>query len=193
MPLKETLLHVMTAPTPVSLWQLRGDLLQSGLPHDASVLAVLDRFYQFLNELAASTSAHEYSRLASLLDIGAMGGVVVGSLLETRTSVAELWQRLLLGGLSESLMVMASRQYIKGAKAEMQGVYRAAAWYLYRELWHLSQQYQPELEAAERRQHIESLLAPVQRDSVHDTAKAVLIGRLFQLLLLAHLHTDAAL
>ena len=180
----------LSSPTPAVLWQLRSDLLQGGLPPEARALAVLDNFFVFLNELSASMSAHEYSKLASLLDIGAVGGVAVQSLIESDMTTADFWKRLLAGGFSESLMVLASRQYVKAFKAEIGSICQSAAWYLFGELWQLSAQYQPELEPSVRRQHIEKLLTPIRRQEVDDTAKAVLIGRLFQILLLVHLTVE---
>jgi hypothetical protein len=87
-------------------------------------------------------------------------------------------------------MVLASRQYVKAFKAEIGSICQSAAWYLFGELWQLSAQYQPELEPSVRRQHIEKLLTPIRRQEVDDTAQAVLIGRLFQILLLVHLTVE---
>lgn len=108
-------------------------------------------------------SAHEYSKLASLLDIGAVGGVAVQSLIESDMAEGDFWKRLLAGGFSESLMVLASRQYVKAFKAEIASICQSAAWYLFGELWQLSVQHQTELEPAARRQHIETLLAPIRQ------------------------------
>ena len=185
-----SLAAVLSSPTPAVLWQLRGDLLQGGVPSAAPALAVLDNFFVFLNELSASMSAHEYSKLASLLDIGAVGGVAVQSLIESDLAAADFWKRLLAGGFSESLMVLASRQYVKAFKAEIASICQSAAWYLFSELWQLSARYQPDLEPTARRQHIETLLAPIRRKEVDDTAKAILIGRLFQIVLLLHLSVE---
>jgi hypothetical protein len=183
----ETLAAVLTSPTPAGLWHLRGDLLQTEVSPTASLWAVLDRFFDFLNELSAHMSAHEYHQLASFLDVGAMGGVVIQNLLAAEVTTAELWQRLLVGGFSEGLLVLASRQYVKSAEAGMAGVYNTAAWYLYQELWQISAQLQPELSPATRRQLVARLLDPIHQESVQGTVKAALIGRLFQVLLLVHL------
>ena len=135
-------------------------------------------------------SAHEYSKLASLLDIGAVGGVAAQSLIESDLTAADFWKRLLAGGFSESLMVLASRQYVKAFKAEIASICHSAAWYLFGQLWQLSARYQPELEPPARRQHIETLLAPIRQKEIDDTVKAILIGRLFQILLLLNLSVE---
>jgi hypothetical protein len=187
MNIQESLTAVLTQPSIETLWQLRGDLRQAGLPADSPAWRVLDRFYAFINELSASMSAHEFSKVATMLDIGAVGGVAIQNLLDGDLEPAELWRRLLAGGISESLMVLASRQYVKGAKAGMIGVCQATAWTLYDELWQLSAQLQPELDPAARRQLLDNLLAAIHDDSVPETVKIGLNGRLFQILLLAHL------
>ncbi len=187
MNIQESLTAVLTHPSPKTLWQLRGDLLAAGLPSDSSVWRILDKFHAFINQLTASMSTHEYSKLATMLDIGAVGGVAIQNLLDSDMEPSELWKRLIAGGISESLMVLASRQYVKGAKAGMEGVCRATAWELYGELWQLSAQLQPELDTATRRQLIDNLLTAVHDESVPEMVKIGLNGRLFQILLLTYL------
>jgi hypothetical protein len=146
----------------------------------------LEAFHQYLSLLSASMTAHDYSRLATLLDIGAIGGLALGNVLETYHSPEELWKRLLVGGASESLMVLASRQYVKAFQSEIGAVYRSAAWRLYDDLWRLSMQLQPDLAAEIRREQIDALLEPVHDHSLDNTVKAVIIGLLYQMLLLIH-------
>jgi hypothetical protein len=147
---------------------------------------ILDAFHHFLNELLASSTAREYSHFASILDIGAVGGVAIQNLLDRRESEG-WWQRLLLGGLSESLMILAARQYVKAWENEMTADMEHAAWFIYRRYWQLSAEMQPELAPDERRRLVDELLAPIKDSEVNGTAKAVLIGRLFQILLIAKL------
>lgn len=186
MALEQSLLTVLTNPTPDHLWQLQGDLLSEGYPSDDPVMAILDAFYLFLNELMASATAREYSHFASILDMGAVGGVAVQNLLENQDSEG-WWRRLLLGGLSESLMILAARQYVNAWENEMTADINQAAWFLYRHYWQLSAKMQPEMEAEERRTLVEKLLAPVHDTETSGTAKAALLGRLFQILLMAAL------
>jgi hypothetical protein len=188
MSFQNSLANILAAPTPSNLWQLRGDLLQAGVPQEATLWPTLDRYFEFLNELSAALNAREYSQLASMMDIGAVGGVALESILDANLGKSDMWRRLLLGAFSESLMVLASRQYIRAFQAETKVVYRAAAWHLQRELWRLSVRAQPELDSVGRRQAIDKLLAPALDENVSDTLKAVLIGRLFLVLLLIQLN-----
>jgi len=186
MDIQKSITAVLTAPSTENLWQLRADLRAAGAPADSPLWAILSQFYDFLAHLSAGAEAHQYSQLASLMDIGAVGGVALENLLQT-DSTGELWKKILAGGISEGLMVLASRQYVKAFKAEMETVYLSAAWFLFDALWQLSTISQPDLDPAVRRQTIEQLLAPIRATDTHNTTKAVMIGRLLQALLLAHL------
>ena len=180
------LITLLGQPTPAGLWQLRGELLQLGVLPQAAIWSSLDEFSHFLNELVANATAREYSHFASLLDIGAVGGVAVQNLLSQENG-GVLWQRMLAGGLSESLMVMAARQYVKAWEEEMAALYRTAAWNLYRALWEVSLALRPELALDARRAHLDDLLAPLHDEQTQGSARAVLIARLYQFLLLIHL------
>lgn len=191
MQLLESLSTVLTNPTPEALWRIQGDLLSEGVAPDAPVLAILDAFHNFLNELVASATAREYSHFASILDMGAVGGVAIQNLLESRDSEG-WWQRLLVGGLSESLMIMAARQYVKAWDNEMGSDITQAAWFLYRQYWQLSVEMQPDLGSGMRRKLVDELLAPIHDPKTSGTAKAALLGRLFQILLMAKLVPEEA-
>jgi hypothetical protein len=149
---------------------------------------VAGHFYIYLSELQSKISARDYSELASRLDIGAVGAVALENLFTGDKE--EFWQRLLLGGLGEGLMVGASRQYIKGWQIEAGLVHSHAVWYLTEALWSISGEMQPDLAPEKRWQAIHSLLAPIQAPDVPAADKAALLGRVFQVLLLtrvAHL------
>lgn len=185
MSLNESLLQILTEPTPESLWQLRKELLAAKEENSAKTRAVLNEFFLFLNGLVASSTARQYSHFASLLDLGAVGGVAIQNLLDLEES--DDWsQRLLVGGLSEVLMVLAARQYVKAWEEEMTASFTAAAWYLYGEFWQLSLDLQPELSGETRNALVEQLIAPLLSDEVSGTVKAAIIVHFYQLLLLAH-------
>jgi len=175
--------QVLTTPTPAALWELYGQLLAAGA--DASLIHTVETFHHYLCDLQSKATARQYSELASLLDIGAVGGVALGNLIGGEAH--DLFQRFLLGAASESLMVLASRQYIKGWGAELHSVHCQAAWFLAGELWDLSAEMQPDLPAGERWSNVQKLLAPARDPDTPNEAKAVLLGRLFQIFLLSQL------
>jgi len=188
--LRDSLASVLSAPTPRALRYLRGDLLQAGVSRESPLWQALEGFHDYLTLLSASMTARDYSRRATLMDIGAIGGLAVGNILETYHSPEELWKRLLVGGASESLMVLASRQYVKAFQTEIGSVHDSAAWRLYGEFWRLSERLRPELSLEERRQQIDALLSPIHDVSVESNPRAVMIGLLYQLLLLILVKVD---
>jgi hypothetical protein len=180
------LLKVLAAPQARDLWTLRAQLLQAGLSPDSRVWPVLNGFQEFLDRLATSTSSREYSELASKLDIGAVGGVALEQILESDDG-DDLALRLLMGLVSEGLMIAATRQHVKAWKGELAAGYRGAAWFLYEELWRWTESRKPDLPSAERRRLLDRLFEPVHQTETPDESKTILVGRLFQVLLAARL------
>ena len=186
---QELLGRLLTEPEPDDLLALQTRLLVAGVdPERARIaqpaLEVAREFHAYLCEIEAKSSAREYSQLASLLDLGAVGGVA----LENLTEAGELLlQRVLLGGLSETLMVLASRQYVKAWGREMRPIHMRAIWFLRGELWRLSVQGRPDLPIEERVALVDGLLAPALDQATADEARLALLGRLFQILLIIHL------
>lgn len=178
----ESLKHALTRPDPAVLWDLRADLLEAGVDADSPVWDLLDEFHDFLDHLAGSTTAREYSNLASMLDIGGVGGVILESLLEA-DDPSKLAQRLLSAVLSEGLMILATRQHVRAWEEELDSVYRAAAWSLYPKIWRFSVDQKPGLSDPERRALVEQLFKPLTDPARSGTVRAVVIVRLFQALL----------
>ncbi len=190
--LQEAVQAVLVQPDPTKLVTLQGALLASGRGGEAvdRALDVAGHFFGYLSELQSKIAAKDFSELASHLDIGAVGIVALENVVTGERDT--FWQRLFLGGLSEALMVGASRQYVKGWQVETGLVHTEAAWYLAEALWQASCQMQPDLPAEQRWQAVESLLAPAYDPEVPAASKALLLGRVFQMLLLTHLAQSMA-
>jgi hypothetical protein len=189
MSFQDLLARLFSQPTPADLLALQTRLLaaetESGRREAARrALELAGAFYSYLTELEAKSTAREYSELASLLDMGAVGGVALENLAEAGQ---QLLQRLLLGGLSEALMVLASRQYVKAWSREMRPTHMQAVWFLRGELWRLSAAGRPDLSAEERAVLVDSLLRPALSDETADEVCIALLGRLFQVLLVVYL------
>jgi hypothetical protein len=189
MSIREALAATLASPTAGDLWRLRAELLEAGFPDASRAWIVLGEFQEFLDALATGTTSREYSELASKLDVGAVGGVVLEHVLES-DDARELALRLFSGLLSEGLMVWATRQHVKAWKGELAAVHRRAAWYLYEELWRWARELKPELPTGERRRLLDRLLAPARSDEADGISRAVLLGLLFQVLLLSYLAQD---
>jgi len=176
----------LTVRTAADLWTLRTELLEVELPGEARTWGVLGEFHRFLDQLATSTSSRQYSELASKLDVAAVGGVALEHLLEDQNA-GELAMRLLTGLISEGLMIAATRQHVKAWEGELAAVYRSAAWYLYEELWRWSEQRKPDLAGGERRRLVDAVIRPIRLSETDGFSKALLLGLLFQVLLVSHL------
>ena len=183
MRLDELLNHVARRPTTEDLWMLRGALLDSAeeQPDAQLVHEIAREFFLYVSELQGKVTARAYNVLASRLDIGAVGMLALQGILQEQES---LMKNLLLGGIGEGFMVVASRQYIKAWEQELRSLHRQVAWTLYGVLWSMSTQYQHNMTANERRALIETTLAPALDDDTPIETKTLLVLRLFQSVLL---------
>jgi hypothetical protein len=189
MSFQDLLARLLTKPTPADLLALQTRLLAAEADPartDAArrALDVAREFHAYLGELEAKFSAREYSELASMFDIGAVGVVALENLTEAGEALLE---RMLLGGLGEILMVLASRQYVKAWSREMRPIHMQAAWFLRGELWQLSVTGRPDMSTEERAALVDELLAPALDEDAADEVHVALLGRLFQVLLVIHL------
>jgi hypothetical protein len=178
-----SLRRLISMPTPDALWEFKESLNVDGLPDDSPLMIITDRFHTFLNELVARSTAREYSHFASLLDMAAVAGVAVENLISGKED-SDFWKRFGLAAISETMMVMAARQYVKAWEVEMAASYNSASWFLSQEFWRLSKELQPDMLDEQRRGLVKELLDPIQDVEVKGVVKAGVIVRLFQLLLL---------
>ena len=170
MPLETSLPEVLTRPSRESLWQVRGDLISlvdrlDGPARDDArwSIEIVGQFHAFLVNVQSKMTAHEYSQIASKMDMGSVGLLALQDLVTDRE---RLFKKLLLGGLSEGLMVLATLQYVKAWQAEASQACDEASWWLFEGLWRLSSQMSPALAAEERRAQIEAVPAPARDPDV---------------------------
>jgi len=185
--LQDAVQTILTQPTPQALVVLQGALLAQGRKDKAAAQALVlaGHFFEYLSELQSKITARQYSELASLLDIGAVGAVALENIISSEKE--NFWRGFILGAIGEGLMVAASRQYVKAWEVETGLVHTHAAWNLTEALWQASSEMQPDLEAEKRWQAINALLAPAYDPDVPAPEKAVLLGRVYQMLLITHL------
>ncbi len=184
--------RILTKPTASDLLALQCILLsweeKAAAPSEregiTSTLALLEDFFNFLVGLESKLEAQAFAELASKMDMGAVGVVVVDNV---RGAGEKLLERALMGGLSETLMVLASRQYIKAFNRDLEAFFLQVAWQLRAHFWRLSATRCPQMSASERAGLIDSLLTPILEKQTPGGAKPVVLGFLFQVLLLCSL------
>ncbi len=178
-----TALHtVLRQPSPAALVALQEALLAGAAPSTDRdrCLALAGQFHRYLLELQTRLTARQYSELASWLDMTAVGLVAFEELIR---GTATGWRDLLIGLASEGAMVLGSRQYIKAWAVEVGPIHEDATWSLREALWRLSEEMQPELPAEQRLAAVRSTL-PASLDQAQHSVRSVVLGRLFQTLLL---------
>lgn len=98
-------------------------------------LASVSRFHTFASEVKGFVVSRDFSKKASLFDIGSIGVLALENYL---TAERKSLFRLLMSGLSEGLAFAASRQYIYGSTAVLDALYRTNSAALYDDLWALA-------------------------------------------------------
>ncbi|MEZ4770582.1 MAG: hypothetical protein R2844_19435 [Caldilineales bacterium] len=182
--LPSALTAVLRRPDPAALVGLQEALLAS-VPAGAvraEALAAAAAFYDYLLDLEGKLTARQLSDLASWLDVAAMGLVAFENVLSGQATDLS---SLLTGLLAEGAMVVASRQHVKAWEAEARIPHDRAAWQLREAFWRLSERTRPGQAAEERLERLRSLVAPAEAATV-SSEKILLLGQLFQLLLLIH-------
>jgi hypothetical protein len=181
--------RILTKPAAADLLSLQSVLLSWEEKADSplareratAALSLLGDFYNFLVGLESKLDAHHFAELASKMDMGAVAGVVAENVLGAGKKLLE---RVLVGGFSEALTILASRQYIKAYNRELEAFFQQVAWQLRAHLWRFSAARRPEMAPAERAALIDSLFAPVFKQETPGSAKPIVLGCLFQVLLL---------
>jgi len=197
--LGELLGRIARQPQSQDLWNLRAALLAYADDGPAErrsliepILELVCEFERYLCELKSKLHARHYNELASRLDMGAVGTLALQDLLADGHKSLKSY---VLGGLSEGLIILASRQYIKAWDREMCSAHHRAAWFLYEAWWRISRQAQPGLAADKRQALIDDLVGPAMDEDAPPPVRAALLTRLFQiglLVLLAPLGVSAS-
>ena len=180
--LAQALETVLRQPQPMALVALQEALLLDVAPSPDRdrALDLVHHFYRYQTDLQTMLTARQYSELASWLDVTAVGLVALEEVLRGR---AASMRDLLIATASEGAMVLGSRQYIKSWAVEVGPIHGEAAWTLREALWRLSEETQPDLPPASRLDAVRRTL-PESLSQAPNSAQAVVLGRLFQTLLL---------
>ncbi len=181
-------LRLLTEPSPDDLWRLHPYLLALDTPESRAAREVARSFYAYLNVVQSKLSSKQYSSLAAVLAAGSVGAFSVQELIDAlRTDRENALRHLLVGGIAETLEVLATMQHVKAWEVEFAFTFEEVVWTLYEQWWRLSAETQPNLLFEQRQALVESLLIPLREPSISSAVRVVMAFRLFQILLLVRL------
>ena len=175
-----------------SLLHLRGELQVIvrwlGSRNDAGrlraaekALDALSRFYSFGVEIGGFERSSKSANQASLFDLASVGVLGIENIL---TAENRSLMRYLMSGLSEGLMFLASRQYVAGSEAVLEGTYKSNALSVRDALWSLAQDFRSTEDLAsirEARNSIDDLFARLGSPEIELHAKVALLHQLYAL------------
>ena len=174
--------RILEDPTPAGLWAFQKTLLTIGGPEAGRARAVVHAFHSCLRSLESKSASREASRWGAVLGTAAVGSV---SLPELRERQERGLQELVEAALPAFLEVGAALQTAQAWEIEARLIYDEFAWFLDEELWEVSAAARPDLDAGERRERIDEVLAPLLDPSLPDNDRAGLLVDVFRSLLAA--------
>ena len=150
-------------------------------PTARGALRSVSRYLEFSLDVRGFTRSRQAAETASLFDLASVGVLAVENVLsaEKRTPM-----RILMSGLAEGLMFLASRQYVRGGDAILETTYRAHALELQDELWALAMEFRERegLEAIRRaRASIDAVFQKLEDPSVPPATKVGVLQLLYGL------------
>jgi len=184
--------EALTSPDPSALLRLRGELQivsrwfeveQNGDARretDAALEAV-SGFYRFGLEIGGFTTSTKAAETASFYDLASVGVLAVENVL---TAERRSLMRFLMSGLSEGLMFLGSRQYVRGGEAVLQAAYRSHALAVQDALWSLATDFRDPEDLGsirEARGAIDAVFAKLSEPSVAASSRLDALLRLYAL------------
>ncbi|HYM41051.1 MAG TPA: hypothetical protein VEY12_13060 [Thermoplasmata archaeon] len=146
-----------------------------------NALDAISRFYAFGAEIGGFERSSKSAGQASVFDLASVGVLAVENVL---TAENRSLMRYLMSGLSEGLMFLASRQYVAGSEAVLEGTYKANALSVRDALWGLARDFRSSEDLAsirEARDAIDALFAKLDSPGVDLHAKVSLLHQLYGL------------
>ncbi len=180
--LRSSFERLLADPTPDDLWAFHKALLMLNGVDTTRARAVVHAFHGCLRQLESKSASREASRWGAVLGTAAVGSV---SLPELRDRQERGLQELVEAALPAFLEVGAALQTAQAWEIEARLIYDEFAWFLDEELWDVSAAARPDLDAGERRERIDEVLAPLLDPSLPDSDRAGLLVDVFRSLLAA--------
>ncbi len=147
----------------------------------AKALEAVSHFYSFGVEIGGFQRSSKTANQASMFDLASIGVLGVENVL---TAENRSLMRYLMSGLSEALMFLASRQYVAGSEAILEGTYKSNALVVRDALWSLAKDFRATEDLAairEAREAIDALFAKLDDSGVALHMKVSLLHQLYGL------------
>jgi len=146
---EERLSSALKDTSPDGLWSLSSELnalnASAGLRKDKKsvqtreavedALDVVRGFHEFSVEMRSEIESKDYSQMASIFDLTAIGALAAQDVLPGLDGLS--LPKILLGALSEGLIFLGSRQYVAGAQKIVNARLRIHSHRVYERLWRL--------------------------------------------------------
>lgn len=145
----------------------------------SKALDALSHFYSFGVEIGGFQRSSKTANQASLFDLASVGVLGIENIL---TAENRSLMRYLMSGLSEGLMFLASRQYVAGSDAVLEGTYKSNAILVRDALWSLARDFRATEDLAairEARDAIDSLFARLDDPAVPLHTRVSLLHQLY--------------
>ncbi len=145
-------------------------------------LDALSHFYAFGVEVGGFQRSSKTANQASLFDLASVGVLGIENIL---TAEHKSLMRYLMSGLSEGLMFLASRQYVAGSEAVLEGTYKANALLVRDGLWALARDFRATEDLAairEARDAVDALFAKLDDPAVPLHARVSVLHQLYGLI-----------
>ena len=156
-------------------------------------LDALSRFYSFGVEIGGFQRSSKTANQASMFDLASVGVLGIENIL---TAENRSLMRYLMSGLSEGLMFLASRQYVSGSEAVLEGTYKSNCLLVRDGLWALAKDFRSTEDLAairEARDAIDALFVRLNEPGVPLHARVALLHQLYGLVAIvrcAQLHEE---
>ena len=187
-----------------SLLHLRGELqvivqwLEARKDGPRTVVAqkaldAISHLYSFGVEIGGFERSSKTANQASLFDLASVGVLGIENVL---TAENRSLMRYLMSGLSEGLMFLASRQYVAGSNAILEGTYKANALSVRDALWSLARDFRSteDLDSIRQaREAVDDLFSKLDAPEVDLHTKVALLVQLYSVVAIvrcAQLHED---
>lgn len=178
---ESSLLHLRGELQVIVRWlDSRGDEKRSAAASKA--LDAVSAFYSFGVEVGGFQSSSKTANRASMFDLASVGVLAIENVL---TAENPSLMRYLMSGLSEGLMFLASRQYVAGSEAVLEGTYKSNALAVRDGLWDLAKDFRSTEDLAairEAREAIDALFAKMNSEGLPLHARVALLHQLYGLI-----------